>query len=138
MQPKITNTRALKVGKVAMSTRKKTLLRNKSYKRRCTLIRKCEELRKVCGAQVYLLINLHGRLYIYESERSGTWPLTQTAIVSDNSPHVSKWLTDEQEQAYPLPVMHRPASDVVLEPIDANSEHLQGSYLEHVETVTSV
>lgn len=110
----------MKVTKVAMSTQNLRLHRNKSYKRRCTLIRKCEELRKVCGAQVYLLIKLHGRLYIYESERSEVWPLSQTAIVSNNIATRFQMAHLKQEQTYPLPVMYRPTGDAVLEAKDSN------------------
>lgn len=58
------------------------LLRNKAFKRRETLIRKCDEIRRLCGAQVYLAIRLRGRLDIYESETTQAWPMSETSIVS--------------------------------------------------------
>ncbi|KAK2609302.1 hypothetical protein QQS21_002083 [Conoideocrella luteorostrata] len=66
-----------------------TLLRNKASKRRETLIRKCDEIRHLCGAQVYLAVRLQGRLDIYESETSDTWPLTEQSVVATDVPIAS-------------------------------------------------
>ncbi|CVL13579.1 uncharacterized protein FPRN_06968 [Fusarium proliferatum] len=60
-------------------------------KRRLTLIRKCEELRKL-GARVYLVMETSSRYHVYSSESSDSWPPT----------------ADRLEKNYPVPLQYSP------------------------------
>ncbi len=55
-------------------------LQNKSNKRRRTVFRKINEL-QLCGARVYLLVEMHQKRYIYNSEEPNLWPPPLDKIV---------------------------------------------------------
>ncbi|KAK3377661.1 hypothetical protein B0H63DRAFT_221754 [Podospora didyma] len=67
-------------------------LRNKRNKRRQTLFRKGDELR-MCGARIYLLVEMNNKRYIYNSGPG--WPPAPEKIM---------------KESYPLPIQYGPGS----------------------------
>ncbi|KAH7032108.1 hypothetical protein B0J12DRAFT_680546 [Macrophomina phaseolina] len=50
------------------------VLKEKFRKRKESLLRKGEELRRLCQAEVHILLRCHGRYCIYTSDERIIWP----------------------------------------------------------------
>ncbi|CAG7947056.1 unnamed protein product [Penicillium salamii] len=74
----------------------------KFIRRSQTLKVKAHELAKLCGANVYLVINYQRGSFVYNSVDDRSWPPNNKKLVSKTMPEISSIkLRDWQEQQYP-------------------------------------
>ncbi len=57
-------------------------LAEKFRNRKESLVRKCDELRFHCQADVYILVSRNGRYYVYTSTDHPSWPPSPEHVVS--------------------------------------------------------
>jgi len=57
-------------------------INEKFLKRKKSLLKKGNELKQLCEADVYILLHHHGRYYIYTSTEQLSWPPNPDNIVS--------------------------------------------------------
>lgn len=82
-----------------------TKARNQRFNRRkFNLVKKADQLARLCGIDLALIIRKNGRYYTYRSLDNDQWPPTLSEIVSRQSPSVILVLTKAQNTTYPLPV----------------------------------
>ncbi|KAK5689441.1 hypothetical protein LTR17_026271 [Elasticomyces elasticus] len=57
-----------------------SLAKDTFRKRKRTIVKKAQELSKLCHARVYLVVKYHGRFHVFTSETSRQWPPTVSEI----------------------------------------------------------
>ena len=65
-----------------MTTKSKKATDEKFRKRKNNILKKGDELRLLCGADVYILLCRKGRYYIYNSTNQPSWPPPPEKIVN--------------------------------------------------------
>ena len=87
-----------------------TRLTNEKFrKRKDSLLRKGDELSKLCEAGVYILLYHNNRFYVYTSEESPAWPPTPEKIVRLLLELEDLRLRRFKERSHPLPVLRTTA-----------------------------
>ena len=86
--------------KMAYATKAKT---QQFARRRPSLIKKADQLARLCNADVALIIRRNGRYYTYRSIDHEQWPPTRSEIVGKSELFGSR-LTELKENSYPLPI----------------------------------
>ncbi len=74
-------------------------------RRKLNLVKKADQLARLCHADLALIIRKNGRYYMYRSTDHDQWPPTMSDIVCiglDRYIHLA--LTRPQKESYPLPV----------------------------------
>jgi len=92
------------------SNRNNKAVGQKFHKRRRNFLKKGNDLKKLCGAEIYVLLKYRGRYYAYTLTSDNSWSPTPEQIVSFHS--ISKKNDNERlrkEQSYPLPDVKTPA-----------------------------
>ena len=83
----------------------------KFRKRKNNILKKGDELRLLCGADVYILLYRKGRYYTYKSTDQPFWPPLLEKIVRtlENCFYIMyRMLKHMQDQSYPLPIKITP------------------------------
>jgi len=92
------------------SNRNNKAIGQKFHKQRHSFLKKGNDLKKLCGAEIYVLLKYRGKYYAYTSTSDNSWPPTPEQIVSFHS--ISTKIDNERlrkEQSYPLPDVKTPA-----------------------------
>ncbi|KAK3612990.1 hypothetical protein LTR56_028131 [Elasticomyces elasticus] len=63
-----------------------SLAKDTFRKRKRTIMKKAQELSKLCHARVYLVVKYHGRFHVFTSETSRQWPPTVSEIETSYPP----------------------------------------------------
>jgi hypothetical protein len=95
-----------------MTTLKKKATYEKFRKRKNNILKKGDELRLLCGADVYILLHRKGRYFTYKSTDQPSWPPPLEKIVRTLGTcfYITyRMLKHMQDQSYPLPVKKTPA-----------------------------
>src|SRR5437762_9682502 len=94
-----------------MTTKLNKATDEKFRKRKNNILKKGDELRLLCGADVFILLRRKGRYYTYKSTDQPSWPPTLEQIVRTVGTcfyiiyQIPKHM---QDQSYPLPVKKTP------------------------------
>lgn len=57
------------------------LLAQKFLKRKASLLKKGNELKELCEAEVYIVVYRHGKYHVYSSSEQPSWPPSPNSLV---------------------------------------------------------